>query len=82
MNFFEDLPDVGEGEVIEGVAGFGQGKVRIERIISGGVRSIGPPGGGSDLAQPIIRIKRKRKNREKRLMGIHADFTILVSPPG
>ncbi len=36
MNFFEDLPDVGEGEVIEGVAGFGQGKVRIERIISGG----------------------------------------------
>jgi len=36
LNIFEDLPDAGAGEVIEIVAGFGQGAVRVERIISGG----------------------------------------------
>lgn len=36
MNIFENLPDAEVGEVIEDIAGFGQGKVRIERIISGG----------------------------------------------
>ena len=36
LNIFDDLPDVGAGEVIEKLAEFGQGAVRIERIISGG----------------------------------------------
>jgi cupin 2 domain-containing protein len=36
LNIFEDMPDAGAGEVIEVVAQFGQGAVRIERIISGG----------------------------------------------
>lgn len=36
VNFFENLPDVEKGEVIEKIAELGQGKVRIERIISGG----------------------------------------------
>lgn len=36
LNFFEDIPDSETSEVIEGIAEFGPGKVRIERIISGG----------------------------------------------
>ena len=39
MNIFEGLPDVEEREVIEKIAEFGQGKVRIERIISRGQAS-------------------------------------------
>lgn len=35
-NIFENLPDTEVGEVIEKIASFAQGAVRIERIISGG----------------------------------------------
>ncbi|NOX99905.1 MAG: cupin domain-containing protein [Verrucomicrobia bacterium] len=39
VNFFEDLPEEGAVEVVEEIAEFAQGAVRIERIISGGQAS-------------------------------------------
>ncbi len=39
VNFFEDLPEEGVVEVIEKIAEFAQGAVRIERIVSRGQAS-------------------------------------------
>lgn len=36
MNIFENLPETSAGEVIEKIAQFGKGAVRVERILSGG----------------------------------------------